>query len=202
MTKRFGAVALAVVLAATSAGAASCDLITVAEKRPGGDKSEPTSKPMTFELAGDYQALRLQVPTKPVATTGTNISDMNLEVYAVQRSARVASVVLALHNTGDEAVKMSPAGQNLDENKVFDGTFVASNVAIVDTEGLKEYRSFVDENDPETCLCSVVYNQNQGDLEAGKRRYYVTQVAAPPAEVTQVNVRTGVGTASAVKIEG
>lgn len=188
--------AAAVVLVAAS----GCTLER-SEGERDGDKATPSTKAMTFELAGDFRKLSLDVPTKPVGTVGTNVDGIDLEVYAVQRSNKVATVVFALHNTGSETTDMGPVGQNLDENKAFDGTFVASDVAIVDTQGLKEYRSFVVEDDGNSCLCSVAYNQNQDDLQPEERRYYATQVPAPPAGVTEVNVRTGLGAVSGVEIE-
>lgn len=184
-------------------GAAGCTGDNGAQDRKDGSKAG-NGKMMSFDLAAkDSSAVQVNVPDKPIATTPSSTEGLVFELYTVKRSDKVVTVVFALHNTSDKEIENRASTKDLDE----DPTALAndaSNVSLVDTTGLKEYRSFLTGDDADgNCLCSTVWNiSGENDFSADERQHYVTQIAAPPAEVKQVNVLAHVATVPDVKIDG
>lgn len=158
---------------------------------------------MTFRLdAAATGTVSADVPAEPVATVPTSTDGMNFELFTLRRADAVVQVVFALHNTGDADINLAYATADLDENPAA-AVHVASNVALVDGTGLKEYRTFLEDGDRGACLCSQTWNAVGGnDFGAGTRRYYVAEIAAPPATVDRVTVRAGIATVDDARIEG
>lgn len=188
-------------MSARTAIAAAAVTLTLAATGCAHENSAP--RRMTFHLAAATAGpVSANVPAKPVATVASSTDGMDFELYDVRRSNGVVRVVFALHNVGDADVNLGDATQDLDENPTV-SVHDASGVALVDGTGLKEYKTFLEGGDGSACLCSQTWNAI-GDtrLGPGTSRYYVAEVAAPPASVQQVTVRAGVATVTGVRIEG
>lgn len=173
---------------------------------------KPSSSPVTttkrtFKLAASG-SVSVDVPSQPIATAPTTTAGIQVELYAVRRSSHVADVVLALHDMGQQKVPTWKVLQGLDEYDHGENSDKsASAVALIDPEGLKEYQTFfVNPNDPDSgCVCSPTQDGSQVPEEVftpGERRYYVSEVAAPPASVSKVTVYTGVASFPNVTITG
>lgn len=166
----------------------------------GGGQTD--ARRMTFRLdaaaAGTVSAV---VPAKPVATVPSSTEGMDFELYTLKRTDSVVQVVFALHNVGDADINLAYATADLDENPAA-AVHDASGVALVDGTGLKEYKPFLEHEDG-GCLCSQTWNAI-GDNGFGPdaRRYYVAELAAPPATADQVTVRAGIATVAGARIEG
>lgn len=196
--------ALVCLLASIAAATTGC---TGSRHRPDGRapstfSTSDSTRLMSFDLvARERGALRVRVPQEPVATVGTATADVQLELYALERSGQAVNVVFALHNTGTKTVPAPALVEAMDEKP---GAVLidTSNVSVVDPVGLKEYRSYLDGGVDGRCLCSVAWGANTHDVEAGERRYYAVEVAAPPEDVTTVTVLTGIGSVSGATIKG
>lgn len=171
------------------------------------DESTGAKRAMTFDLsAKNTTPVEVGIPEEPVATSPTDTPDMEFELYALQRSGKTVNVAFAMHNTGDQEVERGDANRNLDESP---GAVSrqASNVSLTDAANLKDYRAFVG-GDPtdvnnDQCLCSTVYRVGAGeDYAPRERQYFMTQVAAPPADVQTVTVQAGVAALPDQTIEG
>lgn len=158
---------------------------------------------MKFALNSDAAgALAVKVPSKPKETVPTSTEDVDFELYRLKRSNGVVQVVFALHNTGDSSLNRAYVTEDLDENPAA-SVHVASGVFLVDTNGLKEYKTFREDGDDGACLCSETWNATAGnDFGPDVRRYYAAEVAAPPADVKTVTLRAGIATITNAKIEG
>lgn len=184
--KGIAAAALVVALAATGCGT--------------GD--DAAARRMTFHLdAASAGTVSVDVPAKPVATVPTSTDGMDFELYTLKRSDAVVQVVFALHNTGGEDINLAYATADLDENPAV-SVHYASNIALVDGTGLKEYKTFLEDADGGACLCSQTWNAIGGGFGPDARLYFVAEVAAPPATVQQVTVRAGIATVTNARIEG
>lgn len=199
-----GAGLLAVVLGLSATG---CIQELVARDVGGDDETKPAqaSRKMTFDLAAEQRGkVTIDVPAKPLATVPTSTAKMNLELYAAKRTGEVVDVVFALHNTGDAGMKTDGVTVSMDEDP-FSTRHDVSNVAIVDPKGLKEYRTYLQDPDSDDAFCLCSYSWQDGDTQdfaPDERRYYVSEVAAPPAEVTQVTILTGNASVRDVRLEG
>lgn len=204
--KRLNAVLVGGVAAFAVVGLSGCTLGAGSDESTGKDKQEQHSgRTMKFDLAAaDTDQLELSVPSKPIATAPASTAGMAFELYSLERSGKVVNVVFAMHNTGDEEVEAKLATWDLDEDP---GPLAsnASNVSLVDTEGLKEYRSFITEEEDGTssnCLCSITWDTgNEDNFGPDERQYFVVQVAAPPESVEQVTVLAHVASLPSQKIE-
>lgn len=204
---RVGRLAVAALAATAVLGTSGClpGLVDSSkDKRQEHEKTEDTGRKMRFELAADNtEPVAVNIPTKPVASAKTSTDGMVFELYALERSDKVVNVVFAMHNTSDKEVEASTANEHLDETPAALG-YQASNVSVLDPEGLKEYRSFLTgDEDDQQCLCSEVYDiGDPNDFSPGERQYYMTQVAAPPKNVTEVTVLANVASLPNQTIEG
>lgn len=186
---------------------AGCTGLPTAEPGEGASKSSKApGKAMTFDLVSDQAGtVTVNVPAEPIASTPTSTEGMTLELYAVQRSDKVVNVVVAMHNTGKTAIPIRESTTDLDESPSAISRNT-SNIALLDAKGLKEYRTFLADADDvnSDCLCSNTYDIGEGDddFAPGERRHYVSQVAAPPTDVTKVTVLAGLGSFPGVTVEG
>ncbi|MBO0828693.1 MAG: hypothetical protein J2P24_13025 [Streptosporangiales bacterium] len=184
--------------------AAIATVLTLAAILSGcaGDQGA-TTRPMTFHLdAATAGRVSADVPAKPMATVPTSTDGMDFELYVVKRTDAMVQVVFALHNVGDADIDLAYATEDLDENPAV-SVHDARRVALVDGTGLKEYKTFIEDGDDSPCLCSHTWTAiGDSGFGPGVRRYYVAEVAAPPASVDQVTVRAGVATVPGVRIEG
>lgn len=187
---------------------AGCTGLPTAEPSDGASKgSKAQGKAMRFDLVSDQAGtVTVNVPAEPIASTPTSTEGLTLELYAVQRSDKVVNVVVAVHNTGKTAIPVLESTTDLDESPsaVSRNT---SNIALLDAKGLKEYRTFLEDADDvnSACLCSKTYDigdPGDDDFAPGERRHYVSQVAAPPSDVTEVTVLAGLGSFPGVTVEG
>lgn len=169
-----------------------------------GAGQQVAARPMTFQLdAGRAGAVTVDVPRQPIATAPTSTEDVSFELYALQRSDSFVQVVFALHNTGDAEMNLAFVASDLDENPAV-SIHVASAVALVDGTGLKEYKTYLEDGEDGACMCSVTWDAvSTSGFKPGTRRYYVAEVAAPPAGVSDVTVRAGgVASVDHARIEG
>lgn len=162
---------------------------------------------ITFDIADGSDTVTVRVPAKPVATVGTTTDGVNLEVYKLERVGGVVNVVVAAHNTNAEPVDTRRIVHAMDESPdVVHQIYDTSNISLIDLEGLKDYRSFIEDDgkggDGGTCLCSYIHYYDAQKFAPDERRYFVTQVAAPPAEVSHVTVNTGTASVADVAITG
>ncbi|MQA79436.1 MAG: hypothetical protein GEV10_13315 [Streptosporangiales bacterium] len=187
---------------------AGCTGLPTAEPSEGasqGSKSKAPGKAMTFDLVADQGGtVTVDVPAEPIASAPTSTEGLTIELYAVQRSDNVVNVVVAAHNTGKTTIPLQDVTTNLDESPSA-LEHDASNIALLDAKGLKEYRTFREDGEDGPCLCSKTHDigdNEEDDFAPGERRHYVSQVAAPPADVTKVTVLAGLGSFPDVTIEG
>ncbi|MQA78727.1 MAG: hypothetical protein GEV10_09660 [Streptosporangiales bacterium] len=179
-TRRAGVVLVALALAVVGC---------TEDPNPRDQSSSPPGKAMKFALGATDYNTTLDVPTEPAEVVKTNTPGIEFELYALQRSDNVVSIIFALHNTGDSKLDLNGPSEDLAENTGAAASRYADNVGLIDTEGLKEYKVF--EADDQ-CLCTATYATiDREDIGPDERHYHVVQVAAPPADVTKVTVMAG-----------
>jgi hypothetical protein len=159
---------------------------------------------MQFRLAAaGYPMVSAALPDKPLGTSGSAISGLDLEVWSLTRSGDKAMLlVFAMHNPGTSPVKtgtatarLSAAKNSVEKNT---GTNTVSGVSAVDGSALKQYLAYmVNPADDNTCLCSAV---RFSDFTPDQREYFATLLASPPAGVKSVTVVTGLGSVANVPL--
>jgi hypothetical protein len=173
----------------------------------GHDSPSPRTGPvhaMNFKLSSSTRQVSVPVPARPVATAATSTNGVNLELYAVRRSGGAVDVVVALHNTTGQELNILHVTAGLQEVPTADPFTDASGISIIDTTGLKEYKTFREGGNTGKCLCSETWGGSGIDnaFKAGERRFYVAEVAAPPPSVTKVTVLAGISSVSDAPITG
>lgn len=204
--KRLHATLVGSIAAFAVVGLSGCTLGAGSDESAGENRQEQGGRTMKLDLAAaGTDQLEVSVPSEPIATAPASTAGMAFELYSLKRSGKVVNVVFAMHNTGDEEVNARIATRDLDEDPDVLASN-ASNVSLVDTKGLKEYRSFVtDETDGtrRNCLCSMTFDNSAVDnFGPDERQYFVVQVAAPPESVERVTVLAHVASLPDQKIEG
>lgn len=160
-----------------------------------GHRSSRTPAPTkkhTFRLAASG-SVNVEVPTQPMATVPTRTEGLQFELYLLKRSGSAVDVVFALHNTSAKSIDMKAATAGMDADPGSDSAVDAhhvSNVSLVDPKGLKQYLTFLQnpKDEQSQCLCSQINNSFEDNLQPGARRYGMSEVAAPPPDVTKVTV--------------
>lgn len=130
------------------------------------------------------------LPSKPLASTPTDVTGVTLQLYLAQRvQPNVVEVVFSVTgaSSGDDQNEVQA---DLSTNAT-DNVLATSNVALLDPVGLKEYQPFMaDPTNDSTCLCSDT------DLWLGNSPapvYFAALLAAPPPSVQTVSFESGLG---------
>lgn len=190
--------ALVLVLVATAA--LGCTKPPAEKKQ---HESHAPNRTLTFALASDkYGSVKVRVPDTPVATAPTDTPGVDFQLYALQRADTAVRVVFALRHSGPNYDRAAVTRQ-LDEDPAI-ASHSASEVALIDTRDRKEYKTFLENGADGACLCSVTWTAggDSGGPTVGDRDFYIAVVAAPPADVTTVTVRGGVGDVANARIGG
>lgn len=209
MTQQAGSARTAVFAVALVVVAVLVAGCTSARHGSHGQRSSSTAVPTkkrTFKLAASG-SVNVEVPAQPMATVPTRTDGLQFELYLLKRSGSAVDVVFALHNTSSKAIDLMAATAGIDANTGSDSAVDAhhvSNVSLVDPKGLKQYLTFLqnpkDENSE--CLCSQVNNSLGDNLQPGARRYAMSEVAAPPPQVTKVTVLAAIASVPDATITG
>ena len=195
---RLGGAGLALVMAATLVG---CTGPTKVAKREHKTSKAPPARVLKFKLPSDkYGTIAVKVPGEPMATVPTSAKDVDFELYTLKRVDDAVQVVFALRHPKED-YNAAYATLDLDEDPGI-SYHDASDVALIDTKGMKEYKTFREDGDEGRCLCSIPWNAVAEDrLPAGTRRYDAAEVAAPPTDVTQVTVKAGLTDINRARID-
>lgn len=180
--------ALVLVLVATAA--LGCTKPPAEKKR---HESQAPQRSLTFKLESEkYGSVSVRVPDTPVATVPTGAAGVDFQLYALQRADTAVRVVFAIRHSGKDYDRAA-ATRSLDEDPAI-AAYDASDVALIDTRNSKEYKTFLENGADGSCLCSVTWevSGDSGGPSVGNRDFYLALVAAPPADVTEVTVRSGV----------
>ncbi|MCU4184346.1 hypothetical protein K6U06_08235 [Acidiferrimicrobium sp. IK] len=159
----------------------------------------------------DGETVQASLPDRPLGTTGTIASGVNLEAWQAQRSGSAVTVVFALNNTTDHAVSVSDEtslGDGLDLNSANPNAPISArvnnvvdNVGLLDTSSLKNYETFCNTSASGT-LTDCLGSADNVSLSAGGRQFFAAVVAAPPSSTKSATLVTGDGSIPNVPISG
>lgn len=157
---------------------------------------EPTREPVetqevSFDLeASAYGPVQLDVPTEPIATVPSTVQGIELEVFALQRSAdgQAVTLVFAAENTTTDELGFDTTSSY---SEIAGGNFVSSGL-LVDVTELKAYQVFRLDGDEGACLCSEA--SDLFSLDAGQRLFLSAVYPAPPPATERMTLQIGMGT--------
>lgn len=166
-------------------------VVKAASQNRKAPRQEAKARLTSFKLADpSAPSVSAILPSKPLASTPTDVTGVTLQLYLAQRvQPNVVEVVFSVTgaSSGDDQNEVQA---DLSTNAT-DNVLATSNVALLDPVGLKEYQPFMaDPTNDATCLCSDT------DLWLGSSPapvYFAALLAAPPPSVQTVSFESGLG---------
>lgn len=171
-------------------------VVKAASQNRKAPRQKAKARLTSFKLADpSAPSVSAILPSKPLASTPTDVNGVTLQLYLAQRvQPNVVEVVFSVtgaSSSDDQNEVQEYLSTN--ESNIVDsrGVLATSNVALLDPVGLKEYQPFMaDPTNDATCLCSDT------DLWLGNSPapvYFAALLAAPPPSVQTVSFESGLG---------